>query len=158
MFFLFDASLSQNNQIGDMIDSATNIIRQFAPTYTKTVSIDEQKEQLKQPNCLVGSALFLGPTIRLMCSQQYGTATYKQFVRDPRPEYDGKEFVHGSGFKGTAVEAMKKYNKVRKQYSDAKQLSARALEKKFTSKYNAIRNKYQSETASVDEESRGMVY
>ena len=56
LFFLFDASASQNNQITEMLDSAKKIVKKFAG--------DSSNKDI----CHVGSALFMGPTIRLMCS------------------------------------------------------------------------------------------
>ena len=58
LFFLFDASASQDNDIQQMIDKANEIVRFFAGT-------EENRDQ-----CHVGSALYLGPTFRLMCSKQ----------------------------------------------------------------------------------------
>lgn len=56
LFFLFDASASQNNQITKMLNSAKEIVKKFAG--------DSSNRDI----CHVGSALFMGPTIRLMCS------------------------------------------------------------------------------------------
>lgn len=56
LFFLFDASASQNNQITEMLNSAKKIVKKFAG--------DSSNKDI----CHVGSALFMGPTIRLMCS------------------------------------------------------------------------------------------
>ena len=58
LFFLFDASASQNNKLKEMMDSAKNIVKMFSGTRnTKDKDI-----------CRVGSALFLGPRVRMMCS------------------------------------------------------------------------------------------
>lgn len=58
LFFLFDASASQDNQIKVMLESAMNIVRKFSGNTSK------------RDVCHVGSALFLGPTIRFMCCSQ----------------------------------------------------------------------------------------
>lgn len=58
LFFLFDASASQNNKLEEMMNSAKNIVKLFSGTRnTKGKDI-----------CRVGSALFLGPNVRMMCS------------------------------------------------------------------------------------------
>ena len=57
LFFLFDASASQDNQIEEMIRQSENIIKKFAGTSSE------------KDKCRVGSALFLGPNMRLMCGQ-----------------------------------------------------------------------------------------
>lgn len=54
VFFLFDASSSTNNQIQEMIKQSNEILKKLAP--------DESSVK-----CTVGSALFLGPSIRMMC-------------------------------------------------------------------------------------------
>lgn len=54
VFFLFDASSSTNNQIQEMIEQSNEILKKLAP--------DESSVK-----CTVGSALFLGPSIRMMC-------------------------------------------------------------------------------------------
>ena len=74
LFFLFDASASQNNQITRMIESATDIVRMFAG-YSETGTYDI---------CHVGSALFLGPTLRFMCAHK--CAEYTQIKYG---SYDG---------------------------------------------------------------------
>lgn len=74
LFFLFDASASQNNQITRMIESATDIVRMFAG-YSDTGTYDI---------CHVGSALFLGPTLRFMCAHK--CAEYTQIKYG---SYDG---------------------------------------------------------------------
>lgn len=51
IFFLFDASASQDSEIVKMINSAQDIVRMFSGTTAK------------KDICHVGSALFLGPTI-----------------------------------------------------------------------------------------------
>jgi len=61
LFFLFDASASQNNQMGKMLESAKQIVKMFAG--------DENNKDI----CHVGSALFLGNNIQLMCSSQIDT-------------------------------------------------------------------------------------
>lgn len=54
VFFLFDASSSTDNQIQEMIKQSNEILKELAS---------------ENPNskCTVGSALFLGPSIRMMC-------------------------------------------------------------------------------------------
>lgn len=61
LFFLFDASASQDNQIEDMLKSAQKIVEMFAG--------DSENKDI----CHVGSALFLGNNIKLMCSNQVDT-------------------------------------------------------------------------------------
>ena len=66
LFFLFDASASQDNQIKEMLDSARGIVEMFAGdprNSTGNKTPDELKDQ-----CHVTSALFLGPTIKFMCA------------------------------------------------------------------------------------------
>lgn len=58
LFFLFDASASQNNKLNEMMESARNIVRMFSAT----------KDNREKDICRVGSSLFLGPRIRMMCS------------------------------------------------------------------------------------------
>ena len=58
LFFLFDASASQDNQITEMLKSAQDIVKHFAGT-------KDNKDK-----CHVGSALFLGNSIKFMCSSQ----------------------------------------------------------------------------------------
>ena len=54
VFFLFDASSSTDNQINEMVEQSNEILKELAT---------------ENPNskCTVGSALFLGPSIRMMC-------------------------------------------------------------------------------------------
>ena len=61
LFFLFDASASQDNQIQEMLNQAQKIVEMFSSTDT-TKDI-----------CHVGSALFMGNNIKLMCSAQVDT-------------------------------------------------------------------------------------
>ena len=66
LFFLFDASASQDNQIKEMLESARGIVGMFAGEVgnsTGNKTPDELKDQ-----CHVTSALFLGPTIKFMCA------------------------------------------------------------------------------------------
>ena len=58
LFFLFDASASQDNQVKEMLKSAQEIVGQFAGGPDN------------RDVCHVGSALFLGPDIRLMCAHK----------------------------------------------------------------------------------------
>lgn len=61
LFFLFDASASQDSEAATMMAQANDVIRSFAGKNGSFESID---------CCHVGSALFLGPDIRLMCCQK----------------------------------------------------------------------------------------
>ena len=58
LFFLFDASASQDNQVEQMLKSAQDIVKIFAG--------DDKKKDA----CHVGSALFLGPMVRFMCCKK----------------------------------------------------------------------------------------
>ena len=58
LFFLFDASASQDSQIQEMLKQAKEIVKLFAG------------DSANKDICHVGSALFLGPNIRLMCSKK----------------------------------------------------------------------------------------
>ena len=82
LFFLFDASSTQDNQITEMVEAARKIVKMFAPT-AETAPTGTPNYTTNE-GCFVGSALFLGPQIRLMCSNQIGTDTIKQFVTTPR--------------------------------------------------------------------------
>lgn len=85
LFFLFDASASQTSQIGAMLTSAQNIVKMFA-------GVGESRKNL----CHVGSALFLGPRIRMMCGSldNYDESTEPVFIRMPRPGKDGVTLVN----------------------------------------------------------------
>lgn len=61
LFFLFDASASQDSEIKTMLHSALKIVDMFS-------SSDTGKDV-----CHVGSALFMGNNVRLMCSNQVDT-------------------------------------------------------------------------------------
>ena len=65
LFFLFDASASQDSQISNMLVQAKKIVRYF--------SGDRKHKDV----CHVGSALFLGPTLKFMCSNQCRKRTQK---------------------------------------------------------------------------------
>lgn len=65
LFFLFDASASQDNQINEMLESAKGIVKIFA---------DETSED----KCHVTSALFMGPEIKLMCAKELTTEPLQQ--------------------------------------------------------------------------------
>ena len=56
LFFLFDASASNDSQIKKMVEQANKIVKEYAGD-------DKHKDR-----CHVGSALFLGPTIHMMCA------------------------------------------------------------------------------------------
>lgn len=84
LFFLFDASASQNNTITEMLNAAKRIVQYFSGKVDNQIinaakeqgSTDEQraaaaKEEEKKNLCHVGSALFLGSTIKFMCSKEY---------------------------------------------------------------------------------------
>ena len=64
LFFLFDASASQDNQIKEMIDAAKGIVKIFAAE-------DADK-------CHVTSALFMGPEVKLMCAKELTTEPLQQ--------------------------------------------------------------------------------
>mgnify|MGYP003290655374 CR=1 FL=1 len=70
VFFLFDASSSTNNQIQEMINQSNEILKELSPTDSSV-------------KCTVGSALFLGPSIRMMCgdspSDWTSTETFKTY-------------------------------------------------------------------------------
>lgn len=61
LFFLFDASASQNSEIDKMLKAALQIVDMFAG------------EGNESDVCHVGSALFMGNNIKLMCSNQMDT-------------------------------------------------------------------------------------
>jgi hypothetical protein len=63
LFFFFDATTTQQKEIDYMLNSAKEIVRQFAG--------DSNNKDI----CHVGSALFQGPTARLMCGQQVADLT-----------------------------------------------------------------------------------
>ncbi len=63
LFFLFDASMSTGPVVQQMVNSANAIAKMFAPKISGNSPSAADKEI-----CHVGSALFLGPKIRLMCS------------------------------------------------------------------------------------------
>lgn len=65
LFFLFDASASQDSEINKMLDQAKKIVAMFAGNGN-----DEAKNR---DICHVGSALFMGNNIKLMCSNQVDT-------------------------------------------------------------------------------------
>ena len=83
IFFLFDASSSQNNNIKEMVDSARNIVKYYAGTA-------EHKSW-----CKVTSALFMGPSIRMMLSHRFKSKLLNQFVTLPYPGADGTDWVWG---------------------------------------------------------------
>ena len=56
VFFLFDASSSTDNQINEMIEQSNEILKELAT-------------ENQNAKCTVGSALFLGPSIRMMCGE-----------------------------------------------------------------------------------------
>ena len=65
LFFLFDASASQNNQIGEMVETAKDIVRYFAG--------DKDNKQ----TCFVGSALYMGYDAKLMCFRKCNELKHK---------------------------------------------------------------------------------
>ena len=65
LFFLFDASASQDSEINKMLEQAKKIVAMFAGNGN-----DEAKNR---DICHVGSALFMGNNIKLMCSNQVDT-------------------------------------------------------------------------------------
>lgn len=70
LFFLFDASASQDSEITKMVNAAKDIIKMFAPTVDYKIgdplTDDDKKKKLNM--CRVGSALFMGPKLKLMCA------------------------------------------------------------------------------------------
>lgn len=69
LFFLFDASASQDSEITKMVNAAKDIIKMFAPTVDYKIGdplTDDKKKKLNM--CRVGSALFMGPKLKLMCA------------------------------------------------------------------------------------------
>jgi hypothetical protein len=58
LFFLFDASASQDGNIQEIVKQCKSIIAKYAG--------DEANKDV----CHVGSALFLGPNVKMMCSCQ----------------------------------------------------------------------------------------
>lgn len=91
LFFLFDASSTQDDQITEMVAAARKIVGMFATEkeYNKIPDGSDKIPYLSNQGCMVGSALFLGPQIRLMCSHRIGYETLNQFVTLPRVEDDG---------------------------------------------------------------------
>ena len=67
LFFLFDASASQNNQINTMVEQAKEIVKIFAG------------DSSHKDRCHVGSALFLGSTIKFMCAANVSTDEQTMF-------------------------------------------------------------------------------
>ena len=101
LFFLFDASASQDNQIQAMIDSAQEIIKQFAGDPTKVSGGSQaEKEAKAKAMCNVGSALFLGPQIRMMCGSLYNEQSGSRYV---------KNFNRNSDINGYTKRAMVQY-------------------------------------------------
>ena len=68
VFFLFDASSSTDNQINEMVEQSNEILKELAT---------------ENPNskCTVGSALFLGPSIRMMCCDSPDDWAYTGVVK-----------------------------------------------------------------------------
>ena len=64
LFFLFDASASQDSEINKMLEQAKKIVAMFSGDGTEAKNRDI---------CHVGSALFMGNNIKLMCSNQVDT-------------------------------------------------------------------------------------
>ena len=113
LFFLFDASSTQDNQITEMVASAREIVKMFAQHVDSTDKIPQVRYTSNQ-GCFVGSALFLGPQIRLMCSNLLGSATLKQFVTKPRVEPDGMQWRGwGTDSKSKADSENSDYNRAR---------------------------------------------
>ena len=69
LFFLFDASASQDNGIQEMLKQAKSIVKMFAGTVAPGEA-DPIVSAPKKDICHVGSALFMGNSIKLMCSAQ----------------------------------------------------------------------------------------
>ena len=97
LFFLFDASASQTGQINDMVESAREIVKKFAPGADK------------KGNCRVGSALFLGPQIRMMCGELDTRKEVSAFVTLPRHDPNGKELWKSASSAKERDELMDRY-------------------------------------------------
>lgn len=117
LFFLFDASSTQDNQISEMVESARKIVRMFATRIENEADIPRGSNPVtytSNQGCFVGSALFLGPQIRLMCSNLLGSATLKQFVTKPRVTTNGKQWSGwGTDDKSYADSKNSAYNRER---------------------------------------------
>ena len=79
VFFLFDASSSTDNQINEMVEQSNEILKELAT---------------ENPNskCTVGSALFLGPSIRMMCGDSPDDWVYNGVFK-VRVRYCSDSFV-----------------------------------------------------------------
>ena len=142
LFFLFDASASQDNQIGEMIESAEEIVKYFAG------------DQENKTACNVGSALFLGPQVRMMCSQldKKNEHTYKMFVRIPRYGPDGTNYCRGASSLSTAQKKRAEYA-LAEGNADFK--SVEDFIQEYKSQLNADRMAYQKNTKVS--QTRGMM-
>ena len=110
LFFLFDASASQDSEITRMLDSAKDIVKMFAG--------DEKSKD----TCHVGSALYLGPTVRMMCSAIWDTLsqTVWQMTTSKKDNYR-------SGYVSNAWALYPKLAIVAMANSQRAEASARAL-------------------------------
>ena len=75
LFFLFDATSSQNKQLTDMVEQAKKIIKLFAKPNPNNPSDESWKDA-----CHVTSALFQGPTLRLMCAEKVNKKPISQTI------------------------------------------------------------------------------
>ena len=120
LFFLFDASSTQDNQITDMVKSARKIVKMFAPVKeeNEVPSSTNAIQYTTNQGCFVGTALFLGPQIRLMCSHGIGSATLQQFVTEPMMEPDGHEWRGWACSSRYGLELRERYFNERKKASE----------------------------------------
>ena len=75
LFFLFDASASNDSQIQKMVEQANEIVKLYAGNAT-----DNDNDDIKD-KCHVASALFLGPTIHMMCGQKVNDVRQTAYCR-----------------------------------------------------------------------------
>lgn len=76
LFFLFDASASNDSQIQKMVEQANEIVKLYAGKVTDGNDNDDIKDK-----CHVASALFLGPTIHMMCGQKVKDVSQTAYCR-----------------------------------------------------------------------------
>lgn len=99
LFFLFDASASQDNGIQEMLKQAKSIVKMFSGKVSLDASDEERSKQ--KDICHVGSALFMGNSIRLMCSAQCNKISQIGFIEHYTTQqvwYEGKHAPKGHVF------------------------------------------------------------
>ena len=100
-----------------MVASAREIVKMFAQHVDSPSEVPQAASTIhytSNQGCFVGSALFLGPQIRLMCSNLLGSATLKQFATKPRVEPNGKRWGGwGTNDKSEANYYNSRYNQER---------------------------------------------